>query len=298
MLRATIAQWVQRCPSCQACWADLSQLPEAVRSVLGSASYASIVSNPKHPELANSFLAEAALAAEAGALSISARSTLRAAWVLDDAGDQRAARECRQLAAARLSAAIAAEVGDWPQARANRLSTRLALVDVLRRLERFDEAMNVATALEGDADSNWLRQVLWYQKQRIEAADSDRHTEDDALGWGPPNTRTESRLLDQNETVRYLWRYYRDHLTPAERMAAGASLMNFRGEPRWDVEDAAALALLAHGAEEFVRALLERLRRSTAVIINTCPKCSKLARTPAAKQCRSCGYSWRNEGRT
>jgi hypothetical protein len=27
-------------------------------------------------------------------------------------------------------------------------------------------------------------------------------------------------------------------------------------------------------------------------IINTCPQCGQLARTPLAKQCRHCGHDW------
>jgi ribosomal protein L40E len=29
--------------------------------------------------------------------------------------------------------------------------------------------------------------------------------------------------------------------------------------------------------------------------LNLCPKCNGIARTPEAKQCRYCKYTWRNE---
>jgi len=299
MLRETMNLWVQRCPGCHACWADLSQVPQRASRVVRSAEYQQVTSNPETPELARSFLAEALLAVAADAHGSAARSTLCAAWVCDDAGDERVARECRELAVERLRTALGAEGGHWPQAIASRFTMKATLLDVLRRLRRFDEASQLAAEIMPDAASKRSQQLLWYQQQRIAAKDSERHTEDDAtrVGSTAPDTRRPRRLLDENDAVRYVWQYHEAHLSPAERAAARASLMNFRGEPRWDVDSPDAEALLADGADEFARRLIARLERDhSELIFNRCPQCAQLARTPTARQCRYCGHSWRSAG--
>jgi hypothetical protein len=51
--------------------------------------------------------------------------------------------------------------------------------------------------------------------------------------------------------------------------------------------------LVALGEEELRQLIAERLFKEHAdKILNTCPRCEKLARTPLAKQCRHCGFDW------
>lgn len=51
--------------------------------------------------------------------------------------------------------------------------------------------------------------------------------------------------------------------------------------------------LVALGEEELRHTIAERLFKEHAdEILNTCPRCEKLARTPLAKQCRHCGFDW------
>jgi hypothetical protein len=59
-------------------------------------------------------------------------------------------------------------------------------------------------------------------------------------------------------------------------------------------EDPEILALLENGIEQFRKNTAERIFRDNAdkIFFNNCPQCGKLARTPEAKQCRYCGYSW------
>lgn len=51
---------------------------------------------------------------------------------------------------------------------------------------------------------------------------------------------------------------------------------------------------LKNGYEEFEFNVAKRIMKETPekVFFNNCPKCNKLARTPYARQCRHCGYSW------
>ncbi|HYF68941.1 MAG TPA: hypothetical protein VD884_12445 [Ohtaekwangia sp.] len=55
-----------------------------------------------------------------------------------------------------------------------------------------------------------------------------------------------------------------------------------------------ALQLLNNGFQEFKRRSAERILKEhpDEVVINLCPQCGRLARTPLAKQCRQCGHNW------
>ncbi len=57
---------------------------------------------------------------------------------------------------------------------------------------------------------------------------------------------------------------------------------------------ASVSARLADGEVEFQRRACERLLAAhpTEVMINRCPKCSRIVRTPKAHQCLWCGHAW------
>jgi hypothetical protein len=54
------------------------------------------------------------------------------------------------------------------------------------------------------------------------------------------------------------------------------------------------LSLTGGGWERFQLTTAARILRDSAdkVLLNYCPRCGKLARTPTAKQCRHCGHDW------
>jgi hypothetical protein len=57
--------------------------------------------------------------------------------------------------------------------------------------------------------------------------------------------------------------------------------------------DAATNNLVALGKEAaHLKIALRIYEKHKNEIINLCPKCQKLARTPKAKQCRHCGHDW------
>lgn len=57
--------------------------------------------------------------------------------------------------------------------------------------------------------------------------------------------------------------------------------------------DEKADALVALGEETLNQIIAERLyKHHRNEILNPCPRCEKLARTPLAKQCRHCGFDW------
>lgn len=119
------------------------------------------------------------------------------------------------------------------------------------------------------------------------------------------------RTMD-TETVDYLITYYA-HLLPTQKQLALKHVLY--SEKVAAIDDAAArakmqMALLHYGwlsDEEEVVALLQdgvtacRWRLAHRIyaehggdtLLTKCPVCSRLARTPTAKQCRHCGASWR-----
>lgn len=65
----------------------------------------------------------------------------------------------------------------------------------------------------------------------------------------------------------------------------------------WLSSDKEILELLKDGYESFELNVAKRLlsNHPDEIFLNYCPECNKLARTPRAKQCRYCGYNWREK---
>lgn len=63
---------------------------------------------------------------------------------------------------------------------------------------------------------------------------------------------------------------------------------------KWVSNDPEVLQLLEGGSEQFYVNVRERILRehSAEAFLNRCPQCGGLARTPRAKQCRHCFFSW------
>lgn len=64
----------------------------------------------------------------------------------------------------------------------------------------------------------------------------------------------------------------------------------------WLSTDKNVLNLLKDGYEAFeVKTAIKLLAEfPDKVLLNNCPNCGRLARTPMALQCRFCGYDWHN----
>ena len=62
----------------------------------------------------------------------------------------------------------------------------------------------------------------------------------------------------------------------------------------WLSEDKEVLALLQDGVAAFRQRLAHTIfaENGGEGLLNNCPACSRLARTPTAKQCRHCGADW------
>ena len=113
------------------------------------------------------------------------------------------------------------------------------------------------------------------------------------------------------EDAHYIVRFHDYLMTDAERRARGllfAAMKATMGrsdraaqeEARkqrifgYLSDDPTVLVLAADGFEAFelrtARRILQEYR--AGVILNCCPKCGELAKTPSARQCRFCGYDW------
>lgn len=59
-------------------------------------------------------------------------------------------------------------------------------------------------------------------------------------------------------------------------------------------DDPEVLRLTSGGYEGFEEQTAKRILegRGDRVLLNYCPRCAALARTPTAKQCRFCGWDW------
>ncbi|WP_300597555.1 hypothetical protein [Niabella sp.] len=59
-------------------------------------------------------------------------------------------------------------------------------------------------------------------------------------------------------------------------------------------EESEIINFLKDGYDQFELAIAKRIMNETPekVFLNSCSRCNKLARTPYARQCRHCGYSW------
>jgi len=118
-------------------------------------------------------------------------------------------------------------------------------------------------------------------------------------------------MLD-NSTIDYILNYYSCFMTLKEAAAmkhymtsskfpntvsADGDTKNLLLEKGWLSNDKEVAELLKDGYQQFRENTAERILKDHAVKIyfNHCPNCGKLARTPQAKQCRYCEYSWHKQ---
>ncbi len=105
----------------------------------------------------------------------------------------------------------------------------------------------------------------------------------------------------------YLLSYCRDWMLPDEIKALRRISLTNEGElttrkialenPKMELlygfQDIKVNELVELGEKTLEANIAERiLRDNRKEVINNCPKCGKLARTPKAKQCRYCQYDW------
>ena len=111
----------------------------------------------------------------------------------------------------------------------------------------------------------------------------------------------------------YVINYYGGLMTTAEALAYRILLLDAKVRHGYAPElledlrpsDPEALALMPEasavmndGYEQFARRVRDRILREhrDRVVLNICPKCGGLAKTPRAQQCRWCFHDWHPRG--
>ena len=109
-----------------------------------------------------------------------------------------------------------------------------------------------------------------------------------------------------DELTHYVIRYYPSLMTPTESAARATIFWAGRADAsdsperrrvikeRFISSDLDVQQLLADGPEDCLYNIRNRILRDNAdkVFLNYCPRCHGLARTPQAKQCPHCFFSW------
>lgn len=115
-----------------------------------------------------------------------------------------------------------------------------------------------------------------------------------------------------SEAAHYIVRFHDHLMTDTERraqrhllatikatmghsdVAAQQEAQNSALHSRALSDDPEVLRLVGDGHEGFEAQTARRMLQECGdkVLLNLCPKCAALARTPTAKQCRFCGWDW------
>jgi hypothetical protein len=105
--------------------------------------------------------------------------------------------------------------------------------------------------------------------------------------------------------IDYVWKHCYTYMTDLERhglravhaRAKAAAAENERLRrmilEKWGGgADPEVVEALSRGTDTFRAAVCDRVLRDHPEVINRCPKCDRVVRTPKARQCRSCLHDW------
>lgn len=104
--------------------------------------------------------------------------------------------------------------------------------------------------------------------------------------------------------TNYVWSYGTSYMTELEKLGQKAVHAKFKAKDaspamakmildKWGGEnDPRVTQALSIGIEKFKRAVRDRVLQEHPEIVNRCPKCNKVVRTPRAKQCNWCFHMW------
>lgn len=168
MARSTMYAWIQRCPSCGYCARYISEEAEKAVEIVQSNSYRKQLENPDYPKLANSFLCRAMISQKDEDFSSAGWASLKAAWACDDENNYDKAKECRLRAVEMFKRMM--DNGEKFSGLFH--NDYVILTDLLRRAERFDEALTICEeGLRQDKDEE-SKIFLEYEKALIEKQDT------------------------------------------------------------------------------------------------------------------------------
>jgi hypothetical protein len=183
MKRSTLRFWVQECPSCGYAFKSIEKTAVEAESTVAGDAYQAVASGPLQGSVSGRCLKASILAEEAPDLNIAANYALWAAWAADDDGDKDGAVSHRSRAADLFDKSLNGE----DESSEHAIITRTLMVDILRRAERWAEAMELAnTLLKTDLDAA-IRTVLKFQVSVASKKDDQCYTVDEAGVNGKPS---------------------------------------------------------------------------------------------------------------
>lgn len=168
-VRSTISFWMQRCPHCGYCAADISAIHEQAADLIGEEEYQNQLTDLRFPAKACEFLAHALILERVGQRADAGWTSLHAAWVCDDHDGQGQALARGKALEYWRNAKLAGEDFAEPE-----LEPALA-VDLLRRMGRFEDALiNCNQALDGGEEplEPLIEHLLRFEKSLIQGRDT------------------------------------------------------------------------------------------------------------------------------
>ena len=170
-VRSTLGTWMQCCPECGYCAADIGTIHEHAADLVATKEYQGRLLDSAVPEQARPFLCHALILEHVHQYADAGWTALHAAWACDDASDSKAAQAARGLA-----------LNYWKHGKKHgqafgELAEEFALAaDVSRRAGRFEEALVTANeGLEVDDLPAFLEALLLFEKTLIGRRDAERH---------------------------------------------------------------------------------------------------------------------------
>lgn len=171
LIRSTMFAWVQRCPGCGYCAADISQAHPETGTLVRAPEYTRRLADAAYPELARTFLCKALVDERRQDYAAAAWALIHAAWVCDDEGRDAQATRCRGHAVDMIRKAV--ENG---QPVAEQEGADVAIqVDLLRRAGRFDEARGLIQGYRPRVTEGLIANILAFQETLIASGDRACH---------------------------------------------------------------------------------------------------------------------------
>ncbi|NES18087.1 MAG: DUF2225 domain-containing protein [Symploca sp. SIO3E6] len=168
---------IQVCPNCGYCCHNLTQEYAQAAEIIASRTYQTQLKSPDYPELANWFLCHAMIQKQAGDIAQAGWASLQAAWVCDDANNDKAAQKIRQQAAALFQKAIAKgeNIDKEP------ITKDVILIDIYRRCGDFDAAGKICANALRQKSTGIQVKLVEYEHQLLRKQDKGCHTLEEAI---------------------------------------------------------------------------------------------------------------------
>jgi hypothetical protein len=174
---------VQRCQECGYCAESLGEAPVGALETVGSVIYRDVLKRSGLPRLACSLFCSALIHEAAGDPERAAWRFLEAAWACDDKERQAQARLCRERAVEMFQRALTSGEAEAPDG-----VILTVISDLLRRAQRFHEAVEVASNAEGlvggDSEDSELAgavTVARFVRALAESGDDEPHNAAEAF---------------------------------------------------------------------------------------------------------------------